>query len=263
MNVELLIIGNEILIGKTQDTNSNWMAKRITKHGHHVRRITTIGDDLDDISSTLRNILERQPDVLIISGGLGPTFDDMTLKGVAKALNRELILNLEARKSIEKAYENAYKQGILKLQGMTPEREKMAYLPRGSIPLKNIRGTAPGVKLKVGKTHIFCLPGVPMEMKAMFKNSILPMLKEKKEQFIQKGFIFMGIGESQIAPHVTRLEKEYPQLWIKTHPRVGLSVEVELSITCFNVENGEQLVDEVIEKMKKIVLELNGKLKEY
>ncbi len=263
MNVELLIIGNEILIGKTQDTNSNWMAKRITKHGHHVRRITTIGDDLDDISSTLRNILERQPDVLIISGGLGPTFDDMTLKGVAKALNRELILNLEARKSIEKAYENAYKQGILKLQGMTPEREKMAYLPRGSIPLKNIRGTAPGVKLKVGKTQIFCLPGVPMEMKAMFKNSILPMLKEKKEQFIQKGFIFMGIGESQIAPHVTRLEKEYPQLWIKTHPRVGLSVEVELSITCFNVENGEQLVDEVIEKMKKIVLELNGKLKEY
>ncbi len=70
MNVELLMVGNEILIGKTQDTNSNWMAKRITKYGHIVKRITTIGDDVEEISNTLRDVLSREPDVIITSGGL-------------------------------------------------------------------------------------------------------------------------------------------------------------------------------------------------
>ena len=70
MIVELLMIGNEILIGKTQDTNSNWMAKRITKYGHKLRIITTIGDNLEDISSSLRNIISRKPDIIITSGGL-------------------------------------------------------------------------------------------------------------------------------------------------------------------------------------------------
>jgi molybdopterin-biosynthesis enzyme MoeA-like protein len=70
MIIELLMIGNEILIGKTQDTNSNWMTKRITKHGHQVKRITTIGDDLNTISSTFKAILHRKPDLIIVSGGL-------------------------------------------------------------------------------------------------------------------------------------------------------------------------------------------------
>ncbi|MGQ4873837.1 MAG: competence/damage-inducible protein A [Promethearchaeia archaeon] len=262
MNIEILIIGNEILIGKTQDTNSNWLAKRITKYGHKIRRITVIGDDLDDISSVLKEILEREPDIIITTGGLGPTFDDMTLEAVAKALNRELKLDKHAYDSIKKAYDNAYKRGILKLEGMTPEREKMAYLPEGAIPLPNVRGTAPGVKLKEQNTLIFCLPGVPSEMKAMFNNAVLSYLKEKRGKFIEKNLIFMGIGESQIAPYVSKLEREYPQLWIKTHPRVGLSIEVELSITCFNVENGDELAQEVLNKLKEIIINLNGKIKE-
>lgn len=261
MILELLMIGNEILIGKTKDTNSNWMVKRITKYGHRVKRITTIEDEISIIAGSLKEILARKPEIIIISGGLGPTFDDMTLVGVAKGLDRDIYLDKQALESIRKAYDNAYRQGILKLEGMTPEREKMAHLPEGSTPLPNIRGTAPGVKIKENNTIIFCLPGVPMEMKAMFSNIILPILKEKKGKFIQKGFIFQGIGESQIAPHVTKLENEHPKLWIKTHPRVGLAVEVELSVTCFNVKNGEQMVDEVIEKMKNKVLDLNGKIK--
>ena len=261
MKIELLIIGNEILIGKIKDTNSNWLAKRITKQGHLLGRITTIGDNLDIISDTLKESISRSPDMIIICGGLGPTFDDMTLKGVSIAINEPLELDKHAYNSIKKAYDNAYKRGILKLKGMTPEREKMAYLPRGSIPIPNIRGTAPGIKIIENDIMIFCLPGVPMEMKSMFNNIILPILKENKGKFIEKGFILEGIGESQLAPYVTKLEEEYPRLWIKTHPRIGLAVEVELSVTCINVENGEELVDEVIKKMKKIVIKLKGKIK--
>jgi molybdenum cofactor synthesis domain-containing protein len=262
MIIELLMIGNEILIGKTQDTNSNWMAKRITKHGHHVRRITTIGDDINTISSTFKAILERNPDIIITSGGIGPTFDDMTLEGIAKGLGRKLKLNNKAYKSIKKTYERAYDKGLLKLEGMTKEREKMANLPQGSRPLPNTVGTAPGVKIVEGNTTIFILPGVPAEMKGMFRNIILPILKEKQANFLEKGFTFMGIGESQIAPYITKLEKKYPQLWIKTHPRVGLSVEVEVSITAFNVEHGDELAEKVLEEIRKIILNLKGKIKD-
>ena len=159
-------------------TNSNWLAKRITRLGHQITRITTIADELNIISSTLKEILERKPDIIITSGGLGPTFDDMTLKGVAMALNRELELDKHAYNSIKKAYDAAFERGILKLEGMTPEREKMAYLPKGGIPLPNTVGTAPGVKLSKGDTIIFCLQGVPTEMKSTFRNAVLPYLSQ-------------------------------------------------------------------------------------
>ena len=261
MNIEILVIGFEILRGSTQDTNSNWLAKRITKQGHQITRITTIGDELEIISSTLKSILKRKPDIIITSGGLGPTFDDMTLKGVAMGLNRELGLDQHAYDAIKKAYEAAFERGILQLEGMTPEREKMAYLPKGGIPLPNTIGTAPGVKLTEGDTTIFCLQGVPAEMKGTYRNAVLPYLSEKPGKFIEKGFVFEGIGESQMAPYVSRLEEKYPRLWIKTHPRIGLSVEVELSVTCFNLENGEELTDKVIEELKKTINSLNGKIK--
>ena len=262
MEVEILVIGNEILIGKTQDTNSNWLAKRISKYGHRLKRITVIEDDIEVISTTLQIILERKPDMLITTGGLGPTFDDMTLAGIAKGVNRELELNQHAYKSIEKAYEYAYKRGILKLEGMTKEREKMSYLPQGSIPLPNIRGTAPGVKLIEGDTTIFILPGVPSEMKAIFQNVVKAILKEKRGKFVEKGLFFMGIGESQIAPYITKLEEKYSQLWIKTHPRIGLSLEVEISITGFNIENGEEIAEQALNEIREIILGLNGKIRE-
>lgn len=186
----------------------------------------------------------------------------MTLEGVSLALNRELERNEHAYNSIKKAYDQAYKRGILKLEGMTKEREKMAYLPKGSIPLPNLRGTAPGVEIKEGNTVIYCLPGVPAEMKKIFSIVILPILKKKRGKFIQKGFIFTGIGESQIAPYVSKMEEKNPQIWIKTHPRIGLAIEVELSITAFNIENGEVLIDKVLNELKKIILNLDGKIKD-
>lgn len=262
MIIELLMIGNEILIGKTQDTNSNWMAKRITKFGHIIRRITTIGDSLEEISNTIRAILNRKPNMIIISGGLGPTFDDMTLQGMSLGLNRELELNQHAYDSIKKAYNQGYKRGIMKIDGMTKEREKMAYLPKGSIPLPNLRGTAPGVKMEENNVLIFCLPGVPMEMKSMFKIVILPILQKEKGSFIQKGIFISGIGESEFAPYVTQVEQKYPNIWIKSHPRLGeYGAEIEISITAFNIENGDEISERALEEIKNFALKLDCTIK--
>ncbi len=184
----------------------------------------------------------------------------MTLKGIAEGLKTEISLNQHAYNMIQKSYENAYERGLLKLQGMTKERKKMAYLPAGAKPLPNIRGTAPGVHIVKESTQIFILPGVPMEMKAMFNSSILPILKREKRKYVEKGFYFSGIGESQIAPYITKLEKEHPKLWIKTHPKVGLSVQVEVSVTCFDHEDCQSMVNSVLKKIEEIVIKLNGKI---
>ena len=96
----------------------------------------------------------------------------------------------------------------------------------------------------------------------MFRNVITPILKEKKGKFVEKGFLIYGIGESQIAAYTNKLEEKYPKLWIKTHPRIGLSVEVEVSITAFNLENAEKLIDDALNEIREIILNLGGKIKE-
>jgi molybdopterin-biosynthesis enzyme MoeA-like protein len=100
-----------------------------------------------------------------------------------------------------------------------------------------------------------------MEMKSMFQTIIIPMLKEKRGKFVEKHFTFTGIGESRIAPYVSETEKKFAKLWIKTHPRLGeYGAEIEVSITAFNVENGEVLAEKALAEIKKIVLNLNGKI---
>ncbi|MEM2876373.1 MAG: molybdopterin-binding protein, partial [Candidatus Bathyarchaeia archaeon] len=93
MSVELISVGNELLIGKIVNTNANWLAKRVTTLGLRVKRITTVGDDVNEIATVLQESLSRKPRFIVVTGGLGPTFDDMTLEGVAKALGCELKLN--------------------------------------------------------------------------------------------------------------------------------------------------------------------------
>lgn len=262
MRIEILIIGNEILIGKFQDTNSNWMAKRIAKYGHRLVRITAIGDDKQEISDAFHEILTRKPDIIITSGGLGPTFDDITIESIASSLKREVKLDSQAYELIEKIYARAYEKGVLKLREMTKEREKMAHLPVGSITLPNPVGVAPGVKIKEGKSTIYILPGVPSELKKMFREFIQPILSKKKGKFVEKGFLLKGIGESQLAPYITKLQEKNPKIWIKTHPLTEYGVTIEISITAFNLENAGKIIDGVLKEIKKIVIDLDGTIVE-
>jgi molybdenum cofactor synthesis domain-containing protein len=128
--VEIICIGNEILIGKILNTNAQWLAKRITALGGHVRRTNVVGDALDEISSVLKDALSRKPFLIITTGGLGPTFDDMTLEGLAKALNVPLKLNPEAERMVRARYERYQAETGRRIE-MTPERLKMATIPEG------------------------------------------------------------------------------------------------------------------------------------
>ena len=103
--MEIVCVGNELLIGKTLNTNAHWLARRATSLGIMVKQITVVGDDVDEIAKVIREALKRKPRFIITTGGLGPTFDDKTLEGIAKALNLKLEVNEKALKMVRKKYE--------------------------------------------------------------------------------------------------------------------------------------------------------------
>src|SRR6266702_7492655 len=214
-NAEIVSVGNELLIGHTLDTNSHWIAKRFTKFGWTLQRITVLRDSLPAIKDGVTGALRRKPDLLITLGGLGPTHDDMTLKGIALALNKRLTLNREAFAMVKARYSK-----LEASTGLTRFRRKMATLPEGAEPLPNPIGTAPGVMIKVGTTRLVSLPGVPSEMKAIFTGSVIPMLEDSNGEAPKEVSIgLVGIIESALAPALDRTRKAFPGLYFKSHPR--------------------------------------------
>ncbi|AFK22229.1 molybdopterin-binding protein [Pyrococcus sp. ST04] len=198
MLAEIITIGDELLTGNTVDSNSAFIAKSLTERGYWVRRITTVGDDVEEISSAIREALSRRPNVLVISGGLGPTHDDVTMLAVANALGKKLKLCEECLKAIEDFYKRLHEKGLIDDPTLNEARKKMAYLPEGSLPLRNTEGAAPGAYIEFEGTKIFILPGMPREMKAMLQNEVLPRLGSSK--FIQKKFLAEITDESKLAP---------------------------------------------------------------
>jgi len=212
---EIISIGNELLIGHTLDTNSHWLAIQLNRRGWVPQRVTQLRDSLDSIASGVREAVLRKPLVLITLGGLGPTYDDMTLAGIARALHKPLRLNREALRLVEEHYRRLETRPKL-----TKYLTKMATLPRGATPLPNPVGTAPGVRMKQSSTTIFSLPGVPSEMKAIFRTSIAPFLTtfgvNRPREFQLK---IAGIIESALAPILDEARRAYPGLYFKSHPR--------------------------------------------
>jgi molybdenum cofactor synthesis domain-containing protein len=234
---EIISIGNELLIGHTLDTNSHWIAKQLTKLGWTLERVTQLRDSLDSIKSGMRGSLKRNPRVLITIGGLGPTHDDMTLAGISRALNKPLRLNKEALQLVKDHYRRLESKPKL-----TKYRIKMATLPQGSLPLPNPVGTAPGVQIQQSSSTLFSLPGVPSEMKAIFRASIIPYLESFHRTRPEEVEIrITGIIESALAPILDQARKIYPRLYFKSHPRgreTGIRPLIMLHI--YNTEIGAE-----------------------
>ena len=180
--VEIICVGTELLIGKTLNTNGQWLAKQITNLGLSIFRITIIRDTVEEISSTINEAIRRKSHIIITTGGLGPTFDDKTLEGIAIALELKTEINEEALVMIKEKYFDYSQKAGKKDYNLTPHRIKMAKLPQGAIPVYNPIGTAPAVIVKYKKTRIIALPGVPSELKAIFNESIAHEIKKNVKE---------------------------------------------------------------------------------
>jgi len=269
---ELVCIGNELLIGKTMNTNAHWLAKRFTALGATVQRMTVISDDTDEIAAVIREVLNRKPAFIITTGGLGPTFDDKTLEGIAKGLDVKLEANEEALALVRGKYEALLREGRIGKVEMTPARVKMATFPRGAEPLRNPVGTAPGILVKIKKTLLIALPGVPPEMEAIFEESIVPMLKKQvgKLAFFEISIYLDGIMESTLAPLIDKAMHDNPHVYVKSHvytknvPQVEgkkSHIELHFSTTAENRKTAEDRLNSAVVQLTNLVQKNGGKVK--
>ena len=203
--ISIITIGDELLIGQVIDTNSAWMAQELNKAGFWVNRRLAIGDGREDILEALDRE-SAQADIILITGGLGPTADDITKPVLCEYFNTPLIVNEEALENVKNIFVNILRRPLI-------ERNlKQAEVPASCRVLQNKRGTAPGMLFeKEGKTYV-SMPGVPHEMKGMMKDQVIPILQSRYQtQFIEhRTLLTAGIGESSLADHIQDFESALP-----------------------------------------------------
>jgi nicotinamide-nucleotide amidase len=208
MNIEILITGEEIRTGAVIDRNSTHIAQVLEENGLSVMRHSCVGDDMDHIVSILHEIGGRA-DAALVTGGLGPTPDDITAMAAAKSAGVELVLNLPALDGIERYFK-------ARQRPMPESNKKQAMLPRYAEPIFNPAGTAPGFVLKIDCCVFFFMPGVPAEMQRMLSDAVIPQLKKLRggnnESRLTKTISTFGLTESAAAERVAGISAMFPEI---------------------------------------------------
>ena len=205
MTAEIITIGDEILIGQTIDTNSAFIAKEFNKIGLSINRISSIMDRELDILNTLNSSIDNS-DIVIVTGGLGPTNDDITKKTIVKFFDDTLVTNQVVLDNIKFIWKKYIKQPLLQVN------IDQSLVPSKSHVFVNTKGSAPGLWLKKNNTIFVFLPGVPFEMKELIKNSVIPKILNEFNlpYIIHKTILTYGMGESSIAEIIKDWEKSLP-----------------------------------------------------
>jgi len=223
MNVHLLTIGDEILIGQVVDTNSAWMAQQLNLIGAQVQGITSISDELEDIVDNLERILP-QADVILMTGGLGPTRDDVTKKALAEFFQTGFVFSQETYDRILKLFERWGRTS-------TEAHRQQCFMPQNATLLYNKMGTAPGMWFEHQGKIVVSMPGIPYEMKYLMEHQVIPRLREHfpAKPIAHRTILTVGEGESRIADRIATFEANLPS-YIKLAylPNIG---QVRLRLT--------------------------------
>ncbi len=225
----LLAIGNELLNGAVRDANLYTLSRHLTQMGFNVEYAVMTRDLPDRIAAALSFILAHRPDVVLCSGGLGPTEDDLTLAALAGALDVPLEVNAAAVELVEAQYSRLLQQHYLTHHGPEFARRKMATLPAGAAPLPNPVGTAPGVKLDYRGTLIYVLPGVPAELEAIFAATIVPELLQRfpPAAWVERALLVHCDDEAEAAIPLREVARRHPAVYLKSLAKPFPSAGVE------------------------------------
>ncbi|WP_372756785.1 competence/damage-inducible protein A [Mariniflexile sp.] len=248
MLAEIITIGDELLIGQVIDTNSAFIAKHLNKIGVSVYQITSVQDDKAHILKALKEA-ESNVDIVILTGGLGPTKDDITKKTIAEYFNDTLIRDDSVIENIEELWKH-YTGGLL----LQVNRDQ-ALVPSKATVLMNTLGTAPGMWMEKDNKVFISLPGVPYEMNALVENKVIPKLKEKYNcpYILHKTLLVYGIGESALAERIEAWEDGLPtHIRLAYLPSLG-KMRLRLSSKGTDVEYVKSSVQEQIDKVLPLI----------
>jgi nicotinamide-nucleotide amidase len=246
-NAEIVAIGSELLLGQIVDTNSTWMAQRLTALGVNLFYKSVVGDNPERMKEVLTQALERA-DVVITSGGLGPTQDDLTREVVADVTGRKLVLNPHFLEQIERRFRT---RGFI----MTPNNERQAYMPEGAIPVDNPNGTAPSFVVEDPRGSIFVLPGVPFELKWLFDNEVAPYLRRKfslSEIITYRVLKVAELGESRVDDLMGHLiaNSQNPTVGVLAHPG---QVDIRIAAKAVSKEAALELIAPVEAEVRQLI----------
>ena len=247
MQAEIITIGDEILIGQVVDTNSAFISKELNKIGVSVYQITSVQDDKAHILKSLKEA-EENADIILITGGLGPTKDDITKRTLADYFNDTFVQNKAVLKNIESLWEKYIKQSLSQVN------IDQALIPSKAEALMNRFGSAPGMWIEKQNKTFISLPGVPFEMRALLKHEVLPRLQDKYELpfILHKTLLTYGLGESRLAERIETWENNLPEfIKLAYLPNLG-RVRLRLSAKGINQEN----IIEEVQKQIDILLPL-------
>lgn len=243
MKAEILAVGTELLMGQITNTNAQYISSKLPLAGVGVYYHTVVGDNAERLEKSLLLALERC-DVVITTGGLGPTQDDLTKETVARLMGKKLVLHQESLTKIKCFFENLHRT-------MTINNEKQAYFPEGCIIMKNNNGTAPGCIIENGEKVVIMLPGPPSEMKPMFDEQVMPYFMEKCDFKIESKFLrVFGIGESALEDMLLDLIDGQTNPTLATYAKDG-EVTLRLTARVNPGEKGDEIISPMLAEIKK------------
>ncbi|ANM29791.1 hypothetical protein ABI59_09685 [Acidobacteria bacterium Mor1] len=255
LHVEIVSVGRELIKGRVRDANAPFIADYFTQRGALVHRITLVDDVQRAIASSVREALSRQPNLVVVIGGLGPSDDDRTLEGVSDAVKLPLKAHTVARQMVEDAYLRLRKRKQVWQTGLTAAREKICALPVNAEAIANEIGVVPGMFLRMsGGTGVLCLPGSPEEMRSVFDNAI-PVLKElaPKGHLVIREVEAPTGDESAILPMIETAATEHPGVWIKAHApgfdRRDAKVLISLEASAPTRQEAESMVEAAFRRL--------------
>lgn len=236
----IISIGNEILFGKTINTNASFIADQLYSIGIEVQKVITIADDKEQISNTLKAAF-TESDLVVMTGGLGPTKDDITKQVICDYFEVGQSIDEKTLHEIKVMFE---KRGFI----LNEVNRMQASIPNGSIPLSNKNGTAPGLWIQKGDQILVAMPGVPFEMKAIVENEMIPLLRkryDKNHAVIHKEIVTAGIGESALSELIEKWELALPKhITLAYLPSPG---KLMLRLTGRSAKDKEQLLNQELE----------------
>ena len=250
IRASIITIGDELLIGQVVDTNSAWMAQELNKIGIWVIHRIAVGDSWTDI----RNALDREAgeaEIILITGGLGPTADDITKPLLSEYFGGKLVVNQDALDNVKHIFEKVLKRPMIE------RNYRQAEVPDNCLVIQNKRGTAPGMWFERNGKNYVSMPGVPYEMKSMMNDFILPALKEKflLPAIVHRTLLLAGIGESFIAEHIQTFESALPEhIRLAYLPNYGM-VRLRLTATGSEMEKLNSEIELQFDRLKKLVSE--------
>ncbi|KAA5539360.1 competence/damage-inducible protein A [Adhaeribacter rhizoryzae] len=249
MLADIITIGDEILYGQIVDTNSAWLGTELAKIGIKVRQITSISDNTEHILKTLDDV-KTQSDVILITGGLGPTKDDLTKHTLCKYFNTQLILDAGSLQHVTELFRSRGRE-------LTELNRQQALLPANCKPVPNILGTAPGMWFEEEGKIFVSMPGVPFEMKRIMLDTVLPELQKRsnKTQIVHRVIQTVGLGESFLADRIADWEEALPPN-IKLAYLPSLSgVRLRLTGRATSATNLEEQMDAQVQKLQSLIPE--------